>query len=147
MILEDTEPIAAEPRAVVSFLENMDRHYLDWHPDHVSFDWLDGAKREHFYFEERIGGWRVRMPMQVERSADRRRAIVRPASRLVRFFFPFMSFAVTPEGEGCRYTHRIKLRLGPFRPLIERTFLAPLRRHMREEAENLARIAQAPPVA
>lgn len=147
MILEDSETIDVQPIAVVQFLENMDRHYRDWHPDHVSFDWLDGARREHFYFDERVGGWRLRLPMRVTRSADRRSAVVRPTSRMIRLVFPWMSFAVTPDGRGCRYTHRIKLRLGPLRPLLERGFLPALRRHMRSEAENLARITQHPPVA
>ena len=76
MILEDSQTIAAEPAVVVSFLEDMDQHYLDWHPDHVSFDWLDGTHREHFYLEERIGGWRVRMPMRIDRSVDLHHAMV-----------------------------------------------------------------------
>jgi hypothetical protein len=147
MIVEDSQAIATDPDVVIRFLEEIDRHYLEWHPDHISFDWLDGARREHFYFDERIGRWRVRMAMRIMRSADHASATVIPIPRFVRFFMPFMSFAVAREGEGCRYAHRIKLRLGPLRPLLERTFLTPLRRHMREEAENLARIAQSLPVA
>jgi hypothetical protein len=147
MIVEDSQAIAADPDIVILFLEEMDRHYLDWHPDHISFDWLDGARREHFYFDERIGRWRVRMAMRIARSVDRTRATVVPVPRFVRLFMPWMSFAVAREGGGCRYRHRIKLRLGPLRPLLERTFLKPLRRHMREEAENLARIAQSLSVA
>ena len=137
MILEETALLDVRPERVVAFLEALEERYRDWHPDHVSFSWLDGARREHFYFEERIGGWMLRMAIQVTRSADGRRAICRPTSRLVRWVFPWMSFTVRPEGAGCRYTHQIKLRLGPLRPLLERPFLSHLRRHMREETANL----------
>jgi uncharacterized protein YndB with AHSA1/START domain len=147
MILQDSQLIESGVEPVVSFLENMDRHYLDWHPDHISFAWLDGDDRRHFHFEEMIGRWRLRMAMRVTRSADGRNAVMHPDSRVLSLVMPWMTFAVTDEPSGCRYTHRIKLRLGPFAWAIERTFLAPLRRHMREEAENLARIVTAPTVA
>ena len=64
MILQDSQLIESDAEAVVSFLENMDRHYLDWHPDHISFAWLDGEERRHFHFEEMIGRWRLRMAMK-----------------------------------------------------------------------------------
>ena len=54
MILEETIHLDAEPERVVALLESLDEHYRDWHPDHVSFAWLDGARREYAFFEERI---------------------------------------------------------------------------------------------
>lgn len=140
MILEETNHLRVPPEEVVAFLEALDERYRDWHPDHVSFSWLDGAKREHFFFEERIGRWMLRMSMQLTRSSDGRRAICRPMSKAMRLVFPWMSFTAEPEDGGCHYIHRIKLRLGPLRPLIERTFLRPLRQHMREETANLGRL-------
>ncbi len=138
MILEETRTLPVPAGRIVAFFENLDAHYLDWHPDHTSFAWLDGGRRHHFHFDERIGGWRLALAMSVERRSNGRQAICRPMSRWVRLVFPEMSFAVSDVGDGCRYTHRIKLRLGPLRPLMERTFLQPLRRHMYEESEYLA---------
>ena len=147
MIVEESRAMDVPPDRVVTFLEEIDAHYLDWHPDHIAFDWLDGSQREFFHFEERIGRWRVRLLMQVIRAADGGMAICRPTSRLVRLLVPGMSFAVRRAGRGCRYTHQIKLRLGPLRPLLERTFLAPLRQHMREESAYLAHLEPPPSVA
>ena len=140
MILQETSILDVPPERVVAFLEALEHRYLDWHPDHISFSWLDGPKREHFYFEERIGGWMIRMPVQITRSADGRMAVCQPATRIVRLVFPWMTFTVRPEGDSCRYTHRIKLRLGPIRWLLERRFIPALQRHMREETENLAQL-------
>jgi hypothetical protein len=147
MILEESAIIMAPPERIARFFETLDEHYLDWHPDHVSFSWLDGARHEYFHFDERIGGWKLHMPMRVTRSADGHRAVCRPTSPLVRLVFPWMSFDTRPEDGGSRYTHRIKLRLGPLRPLIERTFLRPLRRHMHDEAQNLAQLVAPSTVA
>jgi hypothetical protein len=137
VILQETSILDVPPERVVAFLEALEHRYLDWHPDHISFSWLDGAKRDHFYFEERIGGWMIRMPVQITRSADGRMAVCRPSTRIVRWVFPWMTFSAHPEGNGCRYTHRIKLRLGPARWLLERRLLPALRQHMREETANL----------
>ncbi len=147
MIIEESRALPVPADTIVEFLEKLDAYYLDWHPDHISFDWLDGGRREHFYFAERIGGWMLRMAMRVTRSGDGRIAVCQPSSAIARLVFPWMSFEARSEGDGCRYIHRIKLRLGPLRPLLESTFLAPLRRHMRDEAEYLAQLQTPPTVA
>jgi len=146
MILSESAVIKADPERLVAFFETLDEHYLDWHPDHVSFAWLDPG-RESFHFVERIGRWTLRMRMRVSRSEDRRLATCRPQSALLALFFPWMTFEVRPEVDGARYTHRINLRLGPLRWLLEGTLLRPLRRHMHDESNNLARLLGTPPVA
>ena len=113
MIIEESRALPVPANTIVEFLKKLDAHYLDWHPDHVSFDWLDGGRREHFYFAERIGGWMLRMGMRVTRSDNGRVAVCRPTSAIARLVFPWMSFEARSEGNGCRYIHRIKPRLGP----------------------------------
>jgi hypothetical protein len=59
VILEDSITIQAKPEAVFRFFDEMENHYLAWHPDHVLFRWERGrgVKLGHiFYFEERIAG-------------------------------------------------------------------------------------------
>lgn len=140
MILEESIALPVPPERVVTFLESLDERYLDWHPDHISFRWLDGSRHEEFFFEERIGGLLLRMPMHVTRSADGRMAACTPHSWLVRWVFPWMVLMVLPDATGCRFTQRLKLRFGPIRYLLERTFLSALRQHMREESANLERL-------
>lgn len=147
MILEETILLNVAPDRVAAFLETLDEHYRDWHPDHISFSWLDGDRREYAYFEERIGRWILRMRIHVVRSVHGDHALCRPTSRLVRLVFPWMTFDARANGQGCRYTHRIKLRLGPLRLFAEKPFLRPLRQHMREETANLRGLIGPNPVA
>lgn len=147
MIIRETRALPVPTARIVAFFENLDTHYLNWHPDHVSFAWLDGGAHKLFHFDERIGRWRLAMAMSVSRTKAGREAICRPLSRWLRLVFPWMSFVVEDAPGGCRYTHHIKLRVGPFGPLIERTFLVPLRRHMREESAYLAALARDSDVA
>lgn len=143
MIITESAVIMAPPERLVDFFETLDEHYLDWHPDHVSFAWLDPA-HERFHFVERIGSWTLDMRMSIERSADGRLATCRPRSALFALVFPWMTFEARAEpGGGARYTHRINLRLGPLRWLLERTLLQPLRRHMALESQNLAKLIAA----
>ncbi len=142
MILTESAVIKAPPDRLVAFFETLDRHYLDWHRDHVSFTWLD-PNRGSFHFVERIGRWTLDMRMHITRSADGRLATCRPQSVLLALVFPWMTFEVTPETDGARYTHRINLRLGALRWLLGRTLLNPLRRHMHVESSNLAKLVAA----
>ncbi|MGV8839270.1 MAG: SRPBCC family protein [Bauldia sp.] len=138
MILQESTFLPCPPATAVAFLEGMERHYRDWHPDHVDFRWLPSPLGPHgrFHFEERVGRWRLRLQMRLDYRSDDR-AVYVPESRVVRWAFPGMSFEVTREGSGCRWTHRIALRLAFLAPLVERTLLAPLRVHMHEETANL----------
>ena len=125
MIIEESRALPVPADTIVEFLEKLDAYYLDWHPDHISFDWLDGGRREHFYFAERIGGWMLRMAMRVTRSGDGRIAVCQPSSAIARLVFPWMSFEARSEGDSCRYIHRIKLRLGPAPPLVGKHLSRP----------------------
>lgn len=146
MIVEERRTLAAPAGMVVDFFEHLDRHYLDWHPDHVSFDWLN-ADRTAFHFDERIGRWRVAMRMTLERGADGSEVSCRPMSFWLRLVMPWMTFQVTSTEAGSVYLHRINLRLGPLRPLLRRTLLDPLHRHMRDESAFLDRLGDRTSVA
>lgn len=147
MIVEERRPLATSAERVVAFFEHLDRHYLEWHPDHIAFVWIDGDHHDAFRFDETIGRWRIAMRMRIVRTAGGRHVTCRPISPWLRLVAPWMSFDVSDAGEGSLYVHRIKLRLGPLRPLLRKTLLNPLRRHMREESAYLDRLGRAPVVA
>lgn len=147
MILQESTFLPCPPATAIAFLEAMERHYRDWHPDHIDFRWLPSPLGPHgrFQFEERVGRWRLRLQMRLDfRSAER--AVYVPENLFVRWAFPGMSFEVSREGSGTRWTHRIALRLAFFAPLVERTLLQPLRIHMREETANLPQVIGIPVV-
>ena len=141
MIIEEHRELQASAASLVDILEHLDRHYRDWHTDHISFVWLDEAHTG-FGFSEKIGRWHIAMRMRIERRDDGLAVTCRPVSRWLRSVMSWMTFEAIPNGDSCVYLHRIKLRFGPFRPVLQRTFIAPLRQHMADEASNLDRLDQ-----
>ncbi len=141
MILEEIARLSCPAESVVAFLDDLETQYRSWHPSHILFRWVGpaGDERSQFFFDERIGSWRLRVRMRAHRPHPFHLSCV-PVSPFWRAVFPGMTFAVEKDGSGCRYAHRIALRLGPFKPMLERSLLAPLRRHMAEEAVNLERL-------
>jgi hypothetical protein len=43
MILSQTTMIAAPAERVFAFFEEMEANYTSWHPDHITFRWLQEA--------------------------------------------------------------------------------------------------------
>lgn len=146
IVLEESVHLDAPPQALKAFLEDLERGYRDWHPDHILFRWEDlpGAMPRRFFFDERIGGWRLAWHMTMELSPDGLTATCRPVSRLARWAVPWMTFTALPESGGCRYLHRIAIRGRWAKPLLDAVILDAVRRHMREEGVNLRRLITRP---
>ena len=143
MLLAESKHLTCKPERAVAFFMELDEHYLDWHPDHVAFAWRGPPtdRRSRFFFDERIGRVRLRMAMTV-RWTGSTRIVCTPRGLHWRAVLRWMTFEVEPEAAGTRFTHRISLRLGPFARFLERPLLAPLRRHMAEEADNLEQLTR-----
>lgn len=141
MILEEIAHLSCSPESARAFLEDLERQYRHWHPSHILFRWTGPAtdRMSRFFFDERIESLRLRMRMKARWDGQFHLTCV-PESPVWRLVFPGMTFEVTPEAAGCLYEHRIALRLGPLEPLLERRVVAPIRRHMAEEAVNLERL-------
>ena len=145
MWLEESTRVDAPPREVFRFFEEMEENYTRWHPDHVSFRWLDGGGLQagsEAHFEERIGGKHQEKTV-VFTEVDRERYIeFKPTSRLVAALMPHISFTIDPRPEGCVVTQRIKVRTGPIGAWLNRREFDAVRRHMGEEGANLKRVLE-----
>jgi hypothetical protein len=147
MILRDSTWIRADPLQVFNFFERMDRHYLRWHPDHLSFEWLSGrGVREGvvFGFEERIAGKRLRKKVVFTRVVPDRYMEFAPTSRPLRILLPRLLFRVEPEGEGVRLDAEIHIRTGPIGAWLNRKEFDAVREHMAEEGRNLKALLEGP---
>ncbi|WP_331236405.1 SRPBCC family protein [Natronorarus salvus] len=145
MILEERTRIGAPPEEVFRYFEEMDSNYEEWHPDHITFRWVEGEGLERgnrSYFEEVIGGTLMKKTVWYAAVEPDRYIELRPTSRLIRFVLPYISFAFEPDGEGCRVVQRIKIRTGPIGARLNRREFDAVRRHMNEEGENLKRILE-----
>lgn len=148
MILQESLLIAAPPAAAFDFFRQMDSNYRRWHPDHVSFEWLDDTRLavgSRFRFEERINGKPIRRTDRMNRIVEDRLVEFQPQNALFRLFLRSVSFAMEPEGAGgCRLTQTITLRIGPLGRWLNRRDFAAVERHMREEGWNLKALLERP---
>ena len=116
VILEDSIKIMAEPEAVFRFFEEIECHYLAWHPDHVLFRWEHGRGVKLgnvFYFEERIAGKLLKKQVTFTRVVPNEHIEFAPTFWLMRLFLPCMLFRMAPEAGGCQFIAEIHLRMGP----------------------------------
>jgi hypothetical protein len=146
MILSESVRIRASPERIFDFFLHMDGNYLAWHPDHVLFRWNGNAElREgkEFYFEERIAGELLKKRVRFTRIEPGRLIEFAPVSRLFRLFLPRILFRITRAGHICLVEQEIHIRIGPIGRALNRRRLAAVRRHMREEGENLKRLLEA----
>jgi hypothetical protein len=65
-----------------------------------------------------------------------------PVSLLFRLFLPRISFRITPENGALRIEQQIQIRIGPIGATLNRRQFDAVRRHMREEGENLKRLLE-----
>ena len=146
MLLEDRIVIAAPASRIFAFFDDMEAHYADWHPDHILFEWRGKkgvAEGNVFYFEERIGGKLMRKQVVFTRVRRDRLMVFAPTSRLLRLFLPRLSFETRETAEGTEFVAQIVVRAGPLAQWANRREFDAVRRHMREEGENLKRLMEA----
>jgi uncharacterized protein YndB with AHSA1/START domain len=146
MILSQTTIIAAPAERIFAFFENMEENYTRWHPDHVSFRWLQEGRQavgNRFHFEERIHGQHVKRVMRYTKVEPGHLIEFVPDNALIRFFLRRVSFIIEPLDGRCRLTQEVQIRIGPIGKRLNRAGLAAVERHMREEGENLKALVEA----
>lgn len=145
MILSQTTMIAAPAAHIFSFFSNMEENYTRWHPDHITFRWLQDGRLgvgNRFYFEERIHDQHHKRTMRYTKVVPNRLFEFVPENPLIRFFLRRVSFIIQPLGEQCRFTQEVQVRIGPIGKRLNRQGFAAVEKHMREEGENLKTIVE-----
>ena len=147
MILEETTFIDAPPERVFDFFRHMgEQRYLDWHPDHLAFRWIEGNILQEgniCYFEERIYGKVNKKEVRYTKVEPDRYIEFVPTWWLYRFFLPRMSFATEKQGSDSTLLRaQVLVRMGPLGARLNRKEFDAVRRHMKEEGENLKKWAE-----
>jgi len=146
MVLRDTIDVACAPERVFQFFEDMEAHYLPWHPDHKVFRWATGrglAVGNAFYFEEMIAGKLLKKKVMFTRIDPPSHIEFAPTFWLMRLFLPRLLFRIAPAGPTvCRVVAEIHLRIGPLAARLNRREFDAVREHMRLEGVNLKRIVE-----
>ncbi len=150
--LTDSVEIKTTPEKIFDFLVKLvdDESYHIWHPeDHVALRWIKGKPWEEgseVYAEEYIHGKLHKLKFIVTKVVPNKEIEYVPSSRFLRKFFPKNTFSIEPKQETCIFTASGTYRVG----WIVRTFaknkielrLSSVRKHMKEEGENLKRILE-----
>lgn len=137
--LQDSVDIDAAPDQIWEWLNHLAERYTDWHPDHVSARWRRGrpnAVGSVFEAVEILAGHRERLRFEVTAVEPPRRFAYRLRGP-ISLMLPRGEFAIAPEDGGSRFTATIDVRFGAVVETIFGPRAAALRRHMREEGENL----------
>jgi uncharacterized protein YndB with AHSA1/START domain len=145
MILSQTTLIQAPAERIFSFFDDMEENYTRWHPDHITFRWLQEGRQSvgnRFYFEERIHGHHLKRTMRYTRVEPGRLIEFAPDNALMRLFLRRISFIMEPSDGHCRFTQEVRILIGPIGRRLNRRGLAAVQQHMREEGENLKRIME-----
>ena len=146
MILSQTTMIAAPAERIFAFFDRMEVNYTRWHPDHITFRWLQDGRQavgHRFYFEERIHGQHLKRTMRYTKVMPGRLIEFVPDNALIRFFLRRVSFIIEPLDGRCRFTQEVQIRIGPISKRLNRAGFAAVEKHMREEGENLKTIMEA----
>jgi hypothetical protein len=147
VVIKDAIEIRTTAEKVFNFLTSIvdDDCYRAWHKDdHVSLRWLKGdpwTEGSVVCAEEYIHGKLHKLRFEITKIIPGRRIEYTPTSRLIRKFFPKNEFIIEQKGESCLFTASGTYRVGKlgkifFKKAVEKN-LAGIKKHMREEGENL----------
>jgi hypothetical protein len=151
--LTDSIEIKTTPEKISRFLTSLvdDESYRAWHPeDHVSLRWIKGQPWQEgsvVHAEEYIHGKLHKLKFLVTKVVPNAEIEYVPVSRFLRRYFPGNAFYIEPKEGTCVFTATGTYRVG----WLVRTFarkrlergLSSVRKHMKEEGENLKRILEA----
>ena len=152
IVLTDSIEIKTTPEKIFSFLTGLvdDESYRAWHHDeHVALRWLKGQPWEEgsvAYAEEYLHGKIHRFKFTVTKVVPNKEIEYVPVSRLLRRYFPKNQFSIEQKGETCVFKASGIFRHGWliktfFKKHLDQN-LASVKKHMKEEGENLKRILE-----
>ena len=147
MTITDSIKIKAPPEKIFNFLTSLKdtESYKAWHPEHVVMRWIKGepfAEGSVAYFEEYLHGKIHKAKFICTKVVSNRLIEYRPPFPL-SIIFPGNQFIIEPVDEGnCIFTATVRARMGPLSKRLSRKRLEGVKRHMKEEGENLKAVVE-----
>jgi hypothetical protein len=137
--LQDFVHVDALPERVWSWLTRLTEHYVEWHPDHVSAEWVQGEPTQVgsiLHAVEYLGGHREELRFEMTHIDPPHRMEYRVQGSH-SILLPGGAFTISPDSGGSTFTAAIRCRFGAATARVFRRRVAMLRAHMRQEGENL----------
>ena len=152
IVVRDSIEIHTTPEKIFGFFLQIvdDASYRAWHPeDHVAFRWIKGEPWQEgsvAYAEEYLHGKLHKFKFLIKKVVSNREIELVPLSRFLRIYFPRNTLLIEPREGSCVFTATGVLRVGRLAKLLARNKLeyglSSVRKHMKEEGENLKRILE-----
>jgi hypothetical protein len=152
IVLTDSIEISTTPEKIFGFFLQIvdDASYQAWHPeDHIAFRWIKGEPWQEgsvAYAEEYIHGKLHKFKFLIKKVIANREIELVPLSRFLRIYFPRNRLLIEPRDGSCVFTASGVLRVGRVAKLLAKSRLeqglSSVRKHMKEEGENLKRILE-----
>lgn len=152
VFLTNSIEIRTTPEKIFEFFYSLvdDASYREWHPDdHVAMRWTKGSPWQEgsvVHAEEYMHGKLHKLTFVITRVVPNRVIEYAPVSRFRRRYAPKYTFSVESGDTGCVFTATVHARI----PLLLRLLskkkvkqgLSSVRKHMKEEGENLKTILE-----
>jgi len=95
------------------------------------------------YFEESIGGELMKKRVIYTKIIPNQYIEFVPESRLIRIILRKMTFSIEPSDSYCKLTAKVLIEwVGPLVRKLNKEKFRAVRKHMREEGENLKKILE-----
>jgi hypothetical protein len=140
--LRESVEIDSSPQKLFDWFRNLDKNYTAWHPDHIKWTFEGGfGEGSRCRYEERLHGDLHKARAVLLRVED---------DRLIEFrhFFPMSmvcpggSFIIERRGNWSLFTATLHFRAGRLFSMIAGRRVDAIKRHMKEESQNLKRILE-----
>ena len=152
VVITDEIEINATPGKVFHYLTSIvdSEGYQAWHKeDHMTFRFIKGKPwtvGSVIYAEEYIHGKLHKLKFVITRIVPNEKIEYEPVSWILKKYFPKNDFVIEDLGDACRFVASGTYRIGWigkkfFKKKLDEG-LSSIRKHMKEEGENLKRIIE-----
>jgi hypothetical protein len=140
--LRESVEIDSSPQKLFDWFRNLDKNYTAWHPDHIRWAFEEGFREgAHCRYEEMLHGDLHKARALLVRIED---------NRLIEFrhFLPMSmvcpggSFAIERTANGSLFIASLTFRAGWLFMRLAGRRVDAVKRHMKEESQNLKRIME-----
>lgn len=142
--LKDSIEIKTTPKEIFTWFLHFEENFHAWHTDHINCRWLKGKPFEEgstLYVEEYLHGKPHKMKFlgtKVEPNRKIEYKLLFPISIIC----PKGSFSIEPKGESCIFTATLSFRFGWLFSRFAKDRVEAIKKHMKEEGENLKRLLE-----
>ncbi|MFX1320466.1 MAG: SRPBCC family protein [Promethearchaeota archaeon] len=143
--LRDSIEINTKPEKIFQWLKNLDNNYKKWHKDHVNSIKLTATREleigDVFCYEEYLHGELHKLKLKLT-NVEENRVIEFKTLFPASLICPKGSFLIEPKNDNSIFTATLTFRMGNIFSKFAKSRVEAIKKHMKEEGENLKRLLE-----